>query len=155
MPDGVATKSASAFRMECSVTTRIAASPERIWAILTNAKDLPRWNPTVTSIDGTIASGERLALKVPTAPDRTFKPRVTTFEPGRTMAWSDGAAPMFKGVRTWTLVPGKDGTTSVTMHEVFSGLMLPMIKKTLPDFGPVFEQYAAALKREAESKGAN
>jgi hypothetical protein len=39
------------------------------------------------------------------------------------------------------------------MVEVFRGLMLPMIKGSLPDFGPPFEQYAADLKREAEARG--
>jgi hypothetical protein len=33
--------------------------------------------------------------------------------------------------------------------------MLPMIKKSLPDFAPVFEAYAADLKREAESARAS
>jgi hypothetical protein len=28
--------------------------------------------------------------------------------------------------------------------------MLPLIKGSLPDFGPVFERYASDLKREAE-----
>jgi hypothetical protein len=32
-----------------------------------------------------------------------------------------------------------------------SGLMLPMIAGGLPDFVPVFTQYAADLKRAAES----
>ena len=36
------------------------------------------------------------------------------------------------------------------MEEVFSGLMLPMIKGSLPDFGPSFEQWVADLKAEAE-----
>jgi hypothetical protein len=36
------------------------------------------------------------------------------------------------------------------MVEVLSGVMLPMIKGSLPDFGPAFEAYAADLKREAE-----
>ncbi len=88
---------------------------------------------------------------MPTAPTRTFKPRVTAFEPGRSMVWSDGMAPMFKGVRTYTLTPKGDGTTDFTMTEVFSGAMLPMIKGSLPDFAPVFEKYAADLKREAET----
>jgi hypothetical protein len=35
---------------------------------------------------------------------------------------------------------------------VFSGLMLPMIAGSLPDFGPSFETYVADLKREAERK---
>jgi hypothetical protein len=66
------------------------------------------------------------------------------------MVWSDGAAPMFKGVRTFELTENADGTTDFSMVEVFTGLMLPMIKGTLPDFGPPFEQYATDLKRAAE-----
>jgi hypothetical protein len=37
------------------------------------------------------------------------------------------------------------------MTERFSGLMLPMIKGSLPDFGPIFETYAMDLRRAAES----
>jgi hypothetical protein len=36
------------------------------------------------------------------------------------------------------------------MKEEFSGVMLPMIKGSLPDFAPVFEAYAGDLKRAAE-----
>jgi hypothetical protein len=71
------------------------------------------------------------------------------------MVWSDGRAPMFTGVRTFTLTPKADGSTDFSMAEVYSGLMLPMIARSLPDFGPTFEQYASDLKREAEqSSGA-
>ena len=59
---------------------------------------------------------------------------------------------MFKGVRTYTFVPGADGTTDFTMSEVYTGLMLPMIAGSLPDFTNAFEQYLADLKREAEGK---
>jgi hypothetical protein len=38
------------------------------------------------------------------------------------------------------------------MREEFTGIMLPMIKGSLPDFVPVFEAYAADLKRAAEGK---
>jgi hypothetical protein len=36
------------------------------------------------------------------------------------------------------------------MVERFSGIMLPLIKGSLPDFGPIFEAYARDLKRAAE-----
>jgi len=149
-PTPHAEKTTATFRMSCSVTCTIQASADRIWALLTDAAGFPRWNSTVTSLGGTIALGERLALRVPTAPTRTFKPRVTAFEPGARMEWSDGAAPMFKGVRTYALTSKGDGVTEFAMTEVFSGVMLPLIKGSLPDFGPVFEAYAADLKREAE-----
>jgi hypothetical protein len=144
-----ATKTATTFRMECAVSVNVKAPPAKIWTLLTNAADFPRWNSTVTSIGGNIALGERLELRVPIS-ERTFKPKVTELEAEKRMVWSDGAAPMFKGVRTFTLTPRDDGSTDFSMVEVFSGLMLPLIKGSLPDFGPPFSQYAADLKREAE-----
>lgn len=36
------------------------------------------------------------------------------------------------------------------MAEIFSGLMLPLIAGKLPDFAPIFERYAADLKKAAE-----
>ena len=147
-----ATKTSSAFRMDCAVRCTIHATPDRIWGLLTDAASFPRWNSTVTKIDGSIAPGETLKLEVPAAPGRVFKPKVTAFEPSRSMTWSDGFAPMFKGVRTFTLSPNGDGSVTFHMAEVFTGVMLPMIKASLPDFAPAFEAYAADLKRAAEGK---
>jgi len=147
---GHATKTIGTFTMDCAVHTTINANPDRIWALLTDAAAFPSWNSTVTSIGGEIAEGQTVTVKVPSSPKRTFKLKVTDVEPARAMKWSDGMAPMFKGVRTFTLTPNADGTTEFAMREAFSGLMLPLIKGSLPDFAPVFEAYAADLKRAAE-----
>ncbi len=146
-----ATKTNRAFRMNYAITATIQATPKRIWALLTDAGGFPKWNSTVTSIEGKIANGETLKLKVPIAKERVFKPKVSAWEPERSMVWSDGMAPMFKGVRTFLLTPNADGSTEFFMKEEYSGLMLPMIKGSLPDFTPVFETYAADLKRAAEA----
>ena len=66
------------------------------------------------------------------------------------MIWTGGFAPIFKGVRTFALKPRSEGSTDFAMEERFSGLMLPFVKGSFPDFGPVFERYANDLKREAE-----
>lgn len=153
-PTGRAQKNKSAFRLEHAVAVNVRAKPEILWNLLTDAAGFPAWNSTVTSIDGEIAKGNRLALRVPAAPERVFKPKVIELEPGRRMVWSDGMAPMFRGVRTFTLEPREDGSTDFTMVEVFSGLMVPMIAGSLPDFGPAFEQYSADLKREGERRSA-
>ena len=147
--DSISQKKASTFRMECRVSIHIHAAPERVWALLTDAADFPRWNSTVSSIKGSIALGEKLELRVPIS-DRTFSPKVTELVPAARMVWSDGMAPMFKGERTFTLTPRADGSTDFEMVEIFSGVMLPMIKGSLPDFGPVFDRYALDLKTEAE-----
>lgn len=145
------TKEKSTFRRSVAVAVRIDAKPDRVWSLLTNAEDFPRWNSTITSMEGTIAVGEKVSLKVPIAPDRTFNLKVVEMVPEQKMVWADGFAPMFRGVRTWTLSEGEDGSTSFHMAEVMTGLMLPMIGGSLPDFGPPFETYAADLKREAEA----
>lgn len=147
--NGKATRKKSAFQMQVTVSIAISAAPEKIWALLTNAGDFPRWNSTVQGIEGRIAQGEKIKLRATIAPKRTFALTVSTFKPNEKMVWQQGAAPMFKGVRTYTLT--RQGNMTVfTMAESFSGLMLPMIAGSLPDFSQPFEQYAADLKKEAE-----
>lgn len=148
--NGKATKSKSTFRMECGVAININARPEKIWGLLTNAQNFPKWNSTVESIDGNIALGETIKLKVPYAPGREFKLKVSTMTAPKLMIWQDGFAPMFSGVRTYTLTPKGDGSTDFSMVEVFSGIMMLMIGGSLPDLTQSFERYAADLKKEAE-----
>jgi uncharacterized protein YndB with AHSA1/START domain len=151
--NGRADKTKSAFRMEYTVGINIKAKPEKVWAIMTNARDFPRWNSTVKSMEGRIGLGETVKLVATIAPTRSFNLKVNEFVPEKRMVWGDEKTnPMFKGVRTYTLTPKSDGSTDFTMSEVYTGLMLPMIAGSLPDFRPTFEQYASDLKREAERK---
>ena len=149
--NGKAVKTKKAFRLEYGVGITINASPQTIWAILTNAPAYPQWNTTVDSIKGTIALGEKIKLHAKISPKRAFSLKVSEFDPAKKMVWSDGNA-MFKGVRTFTLENMGPNTTVVTMREVFTGAMLPMIKGSLPDFTSDFETFVADLKRKAESK---
>jgi hypothetical protein len=149
MKESKVTKADAAFSMACGVEVNIRATSEHIWSLLTDAKSFPRWNSTVTRIDGEIREGEKLRLHVP-GMDRTFNPKVSDVVAGERMTWTGGFAPLFKGVRTFRLTPCSDGSTDFAMGERFSGLMLPLIKRSLPDFGPVFARYANDLKHEAE-----
>lgn len=148
--NGKSSKIKSTFNMGYAVGINIQAKPSRIWSLLTTASDFPRWNSMVKNIEGKIALGEKIKVQVPYAPNRTFNLKVSEFVPDKTMVWRDGMPPMFTGVRTYTLTPKPDGSTDFAMAEVFSGIMLPMIAGSLPDFGPSFETYVADLKREAE-----
>lgn len=88
------------------------------------------------------------------SPGRTFKLKVSGFVANEGMVWSDGFAPMFRGVRTFKLTDLGEAGTRFEMEEVFAGLMLPLIVGSLPDFEPIFTTYAADLKRAAESLNA-
>jgi hypothetical protein len=48
--------------LQCEI--EIAATPERIWSILTDLPAYPAWNPFIRSISGPIATGQRLAITV-------------------------------------------------------------------------------------------
>ena len=149
MPQPKVTRTRAAFSMGYGVEVNILADPSRVWGLLTDAQGFPRWNSTVSGIEGRIQEGERLGLRVP-GTDRTFTPRVSGVVPQERMTWTGGCAPMFKGVRTFMLKGRTDGATDFSMNERFFGLMLPLVKRSMPDLGPVFERFASDLKREAE-----
>ena len=150
--DGIAIKRKTAFRLDYAVGIEIDAATDRIWSILTDASDYPSWNSTIISLKGTIESGSRIRLTATLDPGRTFRLKVARFEPPRIMVWTSGAAPMFRGVRTFTLGHTANGMVQFAMEEAFSGLMLPLIAGSLPDFSSAFQQFAADLKTAAEVK---
>lgn len=57
---------------------------------------------------------------------------------------------LFKGVRTFTLTPAGSGTTRFTMREEYTGPLLPLIWRSIPDLGPSFTQFAHGLKQRVE-----
>jgi hypothetical protein len=132
-------------------TSTIKASPDAIWAILTDAPGYQSWDSGVQRVEGRIAPGEKIKVVSEANPDRTFPVKVTEFTPGRRMTWSGGMPlGLFKGVRTFTLAPGDDGTTQFTMREEYTGPLLPLIWRSMPDLGPSFRQFADGLKQRAE-----
>jgi hypothetical protein len=134
-----------------AATAFIQAPPERIWSILTDAARYPVWNPTVLRIEGRIASGERIALHVRLSPGRAFLVTVSAFDPPRRMVWRGGLPlGLFVGERVFALEPGSNGGVEFSMRETFTGLLAPLIGRTLPDMQPAFDEFARALKQEAE-----
>ena len=137
--------------MQFSASTTIAAAPEAIWAILTDAARYPEWDPGVDRIEGRIAPGEKVTAYTKLSPGRAFPAKVTEFQPGRRMVWSGGMPlGLFKGVRTFTLTPQPNGATAFELREEFSGPLLGLIGRSIPNMTSTFEQFAAGLKRRAE-----
>ena len=59
---------------------------------------------------------------------------------------------LFWGVRTFTLSPQGDGIR-FTVREEYTGALLPMIWRTMPDLGPSIQKFATGLKQRAERAG--
>jgi len=137
---------------EFSTTTSIEASPDTIWAILTDAAGYPEWDPGMERLEGRIAPGEKVKAFTKLSPGRAFPATVTEFVPGQKMTWTGGMPlGLFKGERTFTLTPQGDNATKFTLREVFTGLLLPIFGRSIPDLTPTFEEFVAALKNRAES----
>ncbi len=132
-------------------TSLINADADTIWSILTDAPNYPNWDSGVIRVEGTIAPGEKIKVVSSANPKRAFPVKVAEFTPGRTMRW-DGGMPLglFKGVRTFSLAPAGDGTTQFHVREEYSGPLLPMMWRSMPDLGPSFEQFANGLKQRVE-----
>ena len=132
------------------VSKTINASPEAIWGLLSDGPSWTEWNPTIVSFDGTIALGQRVKLVSTVNPKRAFKLNVDEFEAPRRMVWSDGMPlGLFKGTRTYELNAAGSATEFV-MEEVYTGLLAPLITKSIPDMTESFEQFADGLKSAAE-----
>ncbi len=137
-----------------SATTTISASPETIWDIITDAPSYPDWDPSVDRIEGHIGPGEKITAYTKLSPGRAFPATVSEYDPGKKMVWESGMPlGLFKGVRTFAMQPQAGGTVEFTLREEFSGLMLPLIGRSIPDMTPAFEGFVAGLKGRAEKSG--
>jgi hypothetical protein len=133
-------------------TAQIEATPEAVWAILTDGPAYADWDSGVVRVEGRIAPQEKIKVVSEADPKRAFPVEVTEFAPGERMVWSGGMPlGLFKGVRTFTLTPA-DGGTRFDMREEYTGPLLPLIWRSMPDLGPSFEQFARGLKARAEER---
>lgn len=145
-PTGKAATTKTTFSRETAVAARIQADSAILWALLTTASDYPRWNSTVVSIDGDIQPGQTIRLKSTLDPKRVFKLKVKSFEPGKQLSWGDGM-----GTRVYTLASQPDGSVVFSMIEKIGGPLFPLFAGMIPPFDQSFEQFAADLKKEAET----
>jgi uncharacterized protein YndB with AHSA1/START domain len=130
----------------------IEAPPEAVWDVLTDAPGWAAWDAGAT-VEGRIARGERIKITSQANPGRAYPVKVAELDKPRRMVLTGGMPlGLFKGVRTYTLEPRGAGRTAFKMREEFSGPMLPLIWRSMPDLGPSFAQFANGLKARAESR---
>lgn len=146
VPDGTAVTIKKTFSRETAVRTTIHADPSIIWSLLTNAADFARWNRTIISLEGEIRPGQMLKLKSTLDEKRTFNLKVKEMVPERRLVWGDS-----QGSRAYTLEKGPGGAVIFTMREKIGGPFFPLFARFIPPFDQSFAQFAADLKKEAET----
>lgn len=137
--------------MHYVATTTIDATPDEVWAVLSDGPGWADWESSVISVEGALVEGDKIVLTSEVNPKRGFKLKVSALEPGSHLELSQGMPfGLFKGRRTYDLV-SEHGGTRFTMREEYSGPMAGLITKSIPDLQPSFDKFAAGLKAKVES----
>lgn len=137
------------MKIETQIT--IAATPEKVWEILTDFKRYPQWNPFIKSIEGVVEVGNQIKISLP---DMKFSPQVLVFEKNRELKWLGKLflKGLFDGEHRFLLEGLPNGETLFTHSEAFSGILVPLFKTKLETNTKAgFEAMNQQLKIQAES----
>jgi hypothetical protein len=137
-------------------SAHIDAPPASVWSVLMDGANYPRWDSGIESVEGTIVDGGRIKVRSEVSPGRAFPVKVQRSLDGSTMTWSGGMPlGLFSGVRTFTVKSTTGTDTEFRMREEYSGPLLGLMWKSMPDLGPSFEQFARGLKGRSEQIHSN
>jgi hypothetical protein len=135
----------------------IPASPATVWQVLTETDRYDKWNPFMTELSGRLAVGQQVTVTIrPGERSMTFRPTVLAVEEGTLIRWRGRLMlpGVFDGEHELRLEPAPDGGTRFTQREVFSGLLVPLLRRVLDDTGPGFAAMNAALRDRAIARAA-
>lgn len=143
------------MRRTISTEITIDATPEQVWAVLT---DLPRyctWNPFIRAAAGEAVPGERLTLTMypESGKPTTFRPTVLVASPGTELRWLGHflVRGLFDGEHYLRLSEGPNRTTRLEHGERFRGLLVPFLGRLLEGTARNFTAMNDALRARVES----
>ncbi|MFM9836690.1 MAG: SRPBCC family protein [Cyclobacteriaceae bacterium] len=147
----------AAMAKEIKTDILINATPDKVWAILTDFSNYPNWNPFIKSIKGEVKVGSKITARIepPEGNGMTFKPRVLTFETNKELSWLGHLlfAGLFDGEHKFELIDNGNGTTTFRQSEKFRGILVPLFKKQLDhNTKKGFEEMNKKVKELAEQK---
>lgn len=108
--------------VKASSSILINATPQRVWNVLTNVAEWPRWQHDVdhVTVDGALGKGVSFEWN---AGSTTIRSRVVLFIPDKTVAWT-GRASVARAVHVLTLSTPDSGGTRVESMESMDGPLL-------------------------------
>jgi hypothetical protein len=120
------------FHWSISTVTEIDAPPARVWSVLVDLPAYREWNPFIVEATGTVAVGEKLALRMalPGRAPMLIKPRLLVVEPGHELRWKGRLVlpGLFDGEHAFVLTQLANGRTRLHHWERFAGVLLPIVR---------------------------
>jgi hypothetical protein len=137
-------------------TIWINATPDRIWAVLTNLPRYPAWNPFIRRIEGELIEGHRLTveLRPSGSSGMTIRPVLLDVDATRELRWKGRLfiRGLFDGEHIFEIRPLDNQSSLFIQREIFSGLLLPLFEGMLKGgTARGFAEMNKALKEQAES----
>jgi len=128
----------------------------KVWDVLMNFDNYPKWNPFITSISGERKLGSRLTVSInpPGGKGMTFKPNILTLEANKEFRWKGklGINGIFDGEHYFILESVDKDITKFIHGEKFSGLLVPFVSKMLDKTQKGFLLMNESIKNECERK---
>jgi hypothetical protein len=146
------------FRNEVQRETTIDATPDQVWAVLSDFGAYEQWNPAFVAVEGVAEAGSRLDIRFKLKGDRSIRmrPTVLSAEPGRELRWLGRllVPGLFDGEHRFDIHEEAPGRVRFVQHERFRGLLVPFLRRLIEvDTAAMFERVNAALVERVAALG--
>jgi uncharacterized protein YndB with AHSA1/START domain len=128
----------------------IAASPEKVWTLLTQIERWPQWNPDVSAarLDGALATGSVFAWQ---SRGLTVTSTLLEVQPMRRLSWT-GRSFGTRAFHAWNLEPQPVGV-AVSSCECMDGWVPRLLARPMRNaLADILAAWLAALKAQAEQQ---
>lgn len=136
-----------------SAAVTIGAPPGEVWAVLCDLARYHEWHPHIREAAGKIQMSSRVVFRMAPPGRRPFtiRPRVIAAQPGAELLLLGRLPVIFSGEHSFALSPVDSGThTKVVQSEIYRGIVVPFIGKTIAAAQNEFEEVNQALKLRVE-----
>ena len=144
------------FSKQLSSEMIIDSSANRVWELITDFGNFPRWNPLMRRATGKIKTGEKLEIFIQPSGTKgmTFHPKVLKVDPNHELRWLGRLyLPwLFDGEHALIIEPSSENSVKFIQREKFTGLLVPFARSLLRDTQRGFEEMNRALKQQAEQR---
>jgi hypothetical protein len=142
--------------MELRTELEIEAPPERVWAVLTDFSAYHEWNPFITSIQGNLGVGEKLAVTIspPEGRDWSFRPSLVVCEAPRELRWLGHLwfKGLFDGEHFFQCNEAASGRTRFVHGENLKGFLVKYAGPMMTKVTRGFVYMNQALKKRVEGR---
>lgn len=137
---------------ELRTEIEVAASPQKVWKILTEFGKYEQWNPFIRKAAGRAKEGEKIEIHIetPGGKHRKYEPTITKVDENRELRWL-GKSFVLNGEHIFAIEQMEQGRVRLVQREIFDGLLTAFFgKSTDDDIKAGLEEMNRALKNWAE-----